>query len=109
MSRLRVSRAVVLLSLLPLAGLPLLAQPIAHESGEFQVNSYTTDFQMNAVVAFDPDGEFTVVWASYGQDGSNNGIFARRFNAAGAALASEFQVNSYSTGDQRYPDLDCRP
>ena len=30
---------------------------------------------------------------------SDHGVFARRFSSAGAALASEFQVNTYTTGN----------
>jgi hypothetical protein len=32
-----------------------------------------------------------VVWHSNGQDGDSYGVFGRRLNAAGAALATEFQ------------------
>ena len=41
----------------------------------------------------------------HGQDGSDYGVFARRFDAAGIALAAEFQVNSYTTDDTVRP---CR-
>ena len=35
-------------------------------------------------VALDADGDFVVAWQSYGQDGSDYGVFARRFSSAGA-------------------------
>lgn len=53
-------------------------------------------------VAMDADGDFVVTWASYGQDGSGWGVFARRYNAAGVALdAQEFLVNQTTDGDQQ--------
>ncbi|MBI1347830.1 hypothetical protein GC163_16260 [bacterium] len=72
------------------------------QGSEFQVNTYTTDNQRFAAVAMDADGDFVVTWTSYGQDGSNGGIFAQRYNAAGVAQGSEFQVNTYTTGNQQY-------
>ena len=69
---------------------------------EFQVNSYTTGAQFTPSVAADSSGNFVVVWTSY-QDGSSKGVFGQRFNAAGSPVGSEFQVNTYTTGDQRAP------
>ena len=56
--------------------------------------------QSHPAVAMDADGDFVVAWQSYVQDGSSYGIFARRFNAAGVAQGGEFQVNTYTTGNQ---------
>jgi hypothetical protein len=67
---------------------------------EFQVNAYTTGRQAGAAVASDGAGNFAVAWMSEGQDGSDRGVFARRFLASGVALGSEFQVNTYTTGGQ---------
>jgi phosphoheptose isomerase len=67
---------------------------------EFQVNSFIADNQSEPDVALDGDGNLVVAWRSAGQDGSSNGIFARRFDSAGASLAAEFQVNTYTTGNQ---------
>ena len=67
---------------------------------EFQVNTYTTNTQGAPQVTSDPNGNFVVVWSSYLQDGSNNGVFGQRFNAAGARLGAEFRVNTYTTGLQ---------
>jgi hypothetical protein len=68
--------------------------------GEFQVNSYTANTQTAMSVASDAGGNFVVVWASQGQDGSDYGIFGQRFDALGVAQGVEFQVNSYTTGSQ---------
>ena len=72
---------------------------------EFQVNSYTTSDQVDATVAADGAGNFVVVWRSYGQDGSHDGVFGRRFTAGGLRAGSEFRVNSYTTSAQRAPAL----
>jgi hypothetical protein len=76
---------------------------------EFVVNSYTTGRQDYPTVAADPAGGFVVVWesGSYGpsQDGSGRGIFAQRYDATGAVVGPEFQVNSYTTGSQMYPTV----
>ena len=77
------------------AGLPM--------GGEFQVNSYTTDYQARPAVAIDGSGGFVVVWYSVGQDGSNSGVFGQRYDPAGLRLGSEFRVNSETVGMQMSP------
>lgn len=63
---------------------------------EFLVNSYTIGVQGGGGIAAGPDGGFTVVWSSYGQDGSGYGLFGQRFDSAGTRDGSEFQVNTYT-------------
>jgi hypothetical protein len=70
---------------------------------EFQVNTYTTDFQIYPSVAAAPSGQFVVVWASYDQDFSYGGIFGQRYDASGNRLGSEFQVNTMVDDDQYFP------
>ena len=70
---------------------------------DFPVNSYTTGMQLRAAVAADGAGNFVVVWTSDSQDGSGTGIFGQRFDAAGARIGGEFQVNTYTTGEQDFP------
>jgi hypothetical protein len=70
---------------------------------EFQVNTNTTGQQYGPDAAVAPDGSFVVVWASVNQDGSSLGIFAQRYDAAGAQQGGEFQVNTYTTGPQARP------
>jgi hypothetical protein len=68
---------------------------------EFAVNTYTTDRQGGPAVALDGAGNFVVVWTSVpGQDGSNQGVFGRRYDASGAAVGDEFLVNEYTTFGQ---------
>jgi hypothetical protein len=68
----------------------------APSGSEFRVNTYTTVAQQSPSVAMDAVGNFVVVWNSSIQDGSEEGIFGQRFNSAGAAVGSEFQVNTYT-------------
>jgi hypothetical protein len=72
---------------------------------EFQVNTYTTYNQFSPAVASDPEGSLVVVWTSWNQDGSGDGVFGQRFDGAGHPIGHEFQVNGYTTGYQAFPDL----
>ncbi|MEZ6054477.1 MAG: Calx-beta domain-containing protein [Planctomycetaceae bacterium] len=46
---------------------------------EFRVNTNTQSAQRYASVSSNDSGEFVVVWSSYNQDGSNDGVFAQRY------------------------------
>jgi hypothetical protein len=72
-------------------------------SADIRVNTYTNDFQIDPRVTVLADGSVVVVWSSYGQDGSLQGIFGQRFTSAGAKSGAEFQVNQYSQNNQRTP------
>ena len=81
-------------------------------SWEQQVNVYTTSTQETPVIAktagmSDADPSFYVVWRSVGQDGSQGGIYARRFT--NGQFGSEFLVNSYTTSDQSSPAIASFP
>lgn len=71
--------------------------------GEFQVNTHTTWDQADADVVAASDGSFIVVWRSYGQDGSSNGIYGQCFDPNCCPVGEEFQVNTMSTGNQTEP------
>ncbi len=77
--------------------------------GEFQVNSYTTDSQHVPVAAGLADGGFIVSWRSFGQDGSDNGVYGRRYNSAGNSIGDEFRISDYSAGAQSNPAVWSRP
>ncbi len=72
---------------------------------EFRVNTYTATTQKSAAVAMDAAGDFVVAWESEAQDGSGYGIYAQRYNAAGAAQGSAFLVNTFTTNDQVSPTV----
>jgi hypothetical protein len=69
---------------------------------EFQVNEFTSGTQEAPAVASDAAGNFIVAWASP-QDGSQRGVYARRYDSSGAPVGSEFRVNTYTTSDQSGP------
>jgi hypothetical protein len=74
----------------------------------FKVNTTTVGDQMAPAIAMGEDGRFVVVWQ--GDDGLEDGIadgttdiFAQRFDADGAAVGGEFQVNQFEATDQNMP------
>jgi hypothetical protein len=77
----------------------------APQGSEFQVNSFTTDYQIASSVAMDTAGNFVVTWESYYQDGDGYGIYAQRYDVSGIAQGSEFQVNTYTTSNQTNPSI----
>ena len=78
----------------------------ARVGGEFRANTYTSDYQYDPAVAGLEDGGFVVVWNSRGgQDGSGQGVFGQRYDSAGNLVGGEFQINSYTTGDQDSPRI----
>jgi hypothetical protein len=97
----RVGLALVAVALSPDYGRAQGASPCP----EFRVNTYTTGEQDLPALAADPSGNFVAVWQSNGQDGSAHGIVAQRFSAGGTPSGSEFQVNTYTTGEQRDPHV----
>jgi hypothetical protein len=68
---------------------------------EFRVSTVTASDQLIPSVAADPRGGFVVAWSS--PDGTSDGAFARRFDAAGAPRGPEFLVNTATTGRQELP------
>ena len=82
-------------------------------TAEFQVNTYTTDYEHDPAVCAGGDGTFVVVWESGegnsggGQDGGQDGVFGQRYDSSGNPLGAEFQVNSYTIEDQNDADVCC--
>jgi len=75
------------------------------QGGEFQVNAFSTGRQQTPDIAMDADGDFVITWASYAQDGNRDGIYAKRYNAAGAPQGLEFLVNTTTTNNQSQPSV----
>jgi len=71
--------------------------------GEFQANTRKSNKQENPAIAMDAEGNFVVVWNSYLQDGSSNGIFGQRFDSNCKPAGGEFQINTETSGNQREP------
>lgn len=72
---------------------------------EFKVNTQSSTREADAALDVDRTGNAVLAWTSRDQDGSENGIFARRFDANGDPDAPEFQVNTYTLGSQRIPSV----
>ena len=76
--------------------------------GQFQVNELTTGSQLYPKVSVDSEGDFLVTWqsdVSAGTDTAGQSIAVRFFDSAGGSMGNEFQVNSYTTGEQGSPTL----
>lgn len=75
--------------------------------GEFQANTTVADDQgyPGVDVAAGASGDFVIAWSSYGQDGYGFAVIGRRFNSDGTPAGGEFQVNTYTTGNQGYPGV----
>ena len=71
---------------------------------DFQANTTTPNCQYGVAgqVAHDARGNFIVTWTGSFQDGSGSGVYGQRFSASGSRRGAEFQVNSYTTGEQAW-------
>ena len=73
---------------------------------ETLVNTTTAGDQYQPGVTGLSDGGYVVTWMSYyGQDGSGSGVYAQRYDAAGAAVGSETLVNTTTASDQSFPAI----
>ncbi len=71
-----------------------------------QVNTYSSNSQERPVIAMDADGDAVISWQSRYQDGSDYGVYARRYNNTGIAIdPAEFKVNTYTSGNQTEPSV----
>lgn len=82
-----------------LAAVPTPRQP------EFLVSDFTTGDQFLPRVAMHSSGSFVVVWQDDGRDGFFYGVFARRFDSAGAPIGPSFQVNTSTFDAQSKPAI----
>jgi hypothetical protein len=79
-------------------------------SDEFQVNTYTSDYQSFARAAVSPDGGFVISWSSDGSpDDPLLSVEAQRYTAEGTKDGAEFRVNSQTTSWQRRPSIAFAP
>lgn len=74
-------------------------------SREFQVNTYFFNNQIKPKVAAFPSGGFAIVWSSYNEDLSAEGVYLQIFNNSGGKILSEQPVNTYTINDQTNPDI----
>lgn len=72
------------------------------------VNAYTTSEQKHPDVVMGSSGDFVVVWRSYGSVGDDtdySSIQGQRFASDGTPIGGQFQINTYTTGRQRSPQV----
>lgn len=77
----------------------------ARLASQFQINTYKVGRQNRPAVAGLLNDLFVVAWGSNGQDGSDNGVYAQRFQANAAKIGKEFRVNTYTKGNQGGPAI----
>lgn len=75
-------------------------------SPEMQINTHpgikgSPQMQVTALAS----GGWVVTWASFGQDGSGEGIYQRAYKADGEPASREVRVNTYTKGDQSDVDV----
>jgi hypothetical protein len=71
---------------------------------ETLVNTSYQDFdQRYPDVAMGYDGNFTIVWMSYEQDGEGWGVYRRSYDNTGSPVAGVFRNNVNTSGHQRNP------
>ena len=81
------------------------ATNLVSDGSEFQVNTYTNNYQESPNTSSNVSGNTVVVWGSHGQDGDIKGVFGQRYDVLGNPLGLEFQVNTTTSGYQIYPDV----
>ena len=69
---------------------------------EFLVNTHTTDYQSIPSIGALTGGGYVITWSSFGQDGSEYGVYAQLFTSADAPDGPEFRVNTHTTYSQHY-------
>ncbi len=69
---------------------------------EFEVASYTAQYDLQPDVASGSGGDFVVVWGRtcFYSVPPTVEAFGRYYDSNGSPMGSEFQVNTYTTGDQ---------
>ena len=93
------------------SGLSVLGQRFASDGtprgGEFRIGlSHTQDDQAYPVVAVEDDGDFVMVWQSESSTGTDQDGWsaqAQRYASDGTRRGQQFQINTYTTGDQIQP------
>lgn len=67
------------------------------------IETDTAGDQQDPALACNAIGQCVVAWDSVGEDGSLDGIYARRLTAQGVPVGAPFQVNTYTNGRQMKP------
>lgn len=74
----------------------------------FQINTGTLTTDRPAIAWNPIKQEYLVTWESFGSPGTDNegwSVIGRRLAADGMPIANDFQINDFTTGDQRHPSV----
>lgn len=76
------------------------------DGNAIRVNQYLSGRQHGPDVVKLADGDLLITWESEGQDGSDRGIYARRYDTdRGEFEGDEFQVHETTAGQQEVPSI----
>jgi hypothetical protein len=83
-------------------------------SDQLRANTHTSNqqylrYSATKPMAMDAQGNFVLVWTSYGQDGSGDGVYGQRYDVNGTKLGSEFRINTHTSGAQYGPSVAIAP
>lgn len=73
---------------------------------EFTVNTVLARTQTSPAAAIYDDGSFVITWESWDQDGSDRGVYAQMFDAAGNKKGQEIQINVTTANSQARPAVE---
>ena len=69
------------------------------------VNTSTNSHHLDPAIAKLVGGNVVIVWSSWDQDGSMQGVYGQRFSPSGVKLGGEFRVNLTTLLNQRTPAI----
>ncbi|MCC6573531.1 MAG: hypothetical protein IT462_07045 [Planctomycetes bacterium] len=84
------------------AGVAAMSAPVRAQDGVSEAEAFN---QSRPAIACDADGDYVVVWQSYGQDGNGDGVYARRYSSIGTPQSNEFRVNQTTADNQDAPTV----
>ena len=77
-------------------------------SQDLRLNTTTANDQTEPKIAGLENGNMVSVWVSSSQDGSGDGIFGQIIDQDGNKVGNEFQVNTFTNGNQSEPSVAAR-
>ena len=77
-------------------------------SEAFQINTNTLNQKSGSYIASNSEN-YLCVWQSENQDGSSQGVFGQFISSIGILINSEFQINSYTSGNQSWANIKILP
>ncbi|MFN8415378.1 MAG: T9SS type A sorting domain-containing protein [Cytophagaceae bacterium] len=78
--------------------------PTSQTTTDYQVNTFSTYFQIWSRIAMDDDGNYIIIWASNGQsEDLDYYVYGQRYNSSGEHIGTEFQL---TTSEVNFTSLD---